>query len=185
MKFRRQPEILSRLPRPTFSDMKLSEPAEVPRPLRYPPCSSATHSHLPSPTYLPGLGRRLRRGPREGGAAQRTWESSRCRPRRVPRGAGPAPPAQSHPVATADATPPPRGGPPSPPRPRPRASDPPLSRQAQLRSAALESCRRGPGKGEETPLSRPSGAGSSAQAASRPVSRDVTSVSPAPGEGGD
>ena len=78
----------------------------------------------------------------------------------------------------------PRGGPPSPPRPRPRASDPPLSRQAQLRSAALESCRRGPGKGEETPLSRPSGAGSSAQAASRPVSRDVTSVSPAPGEGG-
>nr|CAI9704373.1 unnamed protein product [Rangifer tarandus platyrhynchus] len=52
--------------------MKLSEPAEVPRPLRYPPCSSATHSISPPPPTFPdsGGGRAgvpgragLRRGP--------------------------------------------------------------------------------------------------------------------------
>lgn len=86
VKFRRQPAILSRSPRPTFSDMKLSGPGEVPRPLRYPPCSSATHSISPPPPTFPDSGggpagvpgrAGLRRGPGSLAGATRVgspWE---------------------------------------------------------------------------------------------------------------
>lgn len=163
--------------------MKLSRPGEVPRPLRYPPCSSATHSISPPPPTFPDSGGGRAGVPGRAGLRRGPGSLAGCHSRRVSLGAGPAPPTQPHPVTAADTTPPPAEDHPPPPHPRPRASDPPLSRQAQLRSAALESCRSGPGMGEEATLGRPSGAGSPAQAAPRPAPCDVTSVSTLSGRG--
>lgn len=55
VKFRKQPAILSRLPRPTFSDMKLSEPQWSPD-----PCATLPVLLQPTPSPLPHLPSRTR-----------------------------------------------------------------------------------------------------------------------------